>query len=92
VQTRNIELLCAPTNCLPEERREVSEGISLHDSTNESVHQLIDFADGTQMVIMSTYLMHKRIHLETWHFPDDCTYNQIEHCLIDERHFCDEGA
>jgi hypothetical protein len=60
-----------------------------HDSTNENGLRLIDFAAGRQMTIKSTYFMHKRIHLETWHSPDGRTYNQIDHCLIDGRHFSD---
>jgi hypothetical protein len=39
-----------------------------HKSTNENGLRLIDFAAGRQMAIKSTYFMHKRIHLETWHF------------------------
>ena len=62
---------------------------SLHDSTNENGLRLIDFAAGRQMAIKSTYFMHKRIHLETWHSPDGRTCNQIDHCLIDGRHFSD---
>jgi hypothetical protein len=41
------------------------------------------------MAIKSTYFMHKRIHLQTWHSPDGHTFNQIDHCLIDGRHFSD---
>jgi hypothetical protein len=41
------------------------------------------------MVIKRTYFMHKRIHLQTWHFPDEHTFNQIDHCLTDGRHFYD---
>jgi hypothetical protein len=33
--------------------------------------------------------MHKRIHLQTWQSPDRHTVNQIEHCLINGRHFSD---
>jgi hypothetical protein len=62
---------------------------SLHDSTNENGLRLIDFASGRQMAIKSTYFMHKRIHLETWHSPDGRTRNQIDQCLIDGRHFSD---
>jgi hypothetical protein len=33
--------------------------------------------------------MHKRIHLQTWHFRDGHTFYQIDHCVIDRRHFSD---
>ena len=62
---------------------------SVHESTNENGLRLIDFAAGRQMAIKSTYFIHKRIHLETWHSPDGRTRNQIDHCLIDGRHFSD---
>jgi hypothetical protein len=41
------------------------------------------------MAIKSTYFMHKRVHLQTSHSPDGHTFNQIDHCLIDGRHFSD---
>jgi hypothetical protein len=41
------------------------------------------------MAIKSTYFMHTQIHLQTWHSPDGYTFNQIDHCLIDGRHFSD---
>jgi hypothetical protein len=41
------------------------------------------------MTIKSTYFMHKRIQLQTWDSPDGHTFNQIDHCLIDGRHFSD---
>jgi deoxyhypusine synthase len=47
----------------------------------------LDFAAGRQMAIKSTYFMYKRIHLQIWHSPDGHTFNQINHCLIDGRHF-----
>jgi endonuclease/exonuclease/phosphatase family metal-dependent hydrolase len=62
---------------------------SLHESTNENGLSLVDFAAGRQMAIKSTYFMHIRNHLQTWHSPDGHTFNQIDHCLIDRRHFSD---
>jgi hypothetical protein len=62
---------------------------SLHESTNENGLRLADFDAGRQMVIKSTYFMHKQIHLQTWHSPDGHTFNQIDLCLIDGRHFSD---
>jgi hypothetical protein len=62
---------------------------SLHEITNENGLRLVDFAVGWQMAIKSTYFMHKRIHLQTWHSSDGHTFNQIDHCLIDGRHFSD---
>jgi hypothetical protein len=46
-------------------------------------------ASDWSMAIKSSYFMHKRIHLRTWHSPDGHTFNQIDHCLIDGRHFSD---
>jgi hypothetical protein len=62
---------------------------SLHENINENGLRLVDFAAGRQMAIKSTYFMRKRIHLQTWHSPDGHTFNQIDHCLIDGRHFFD---
>jgi endonuclease/exonuclease/phosphatase family metal-dependent hydrolase len=62
---------------------------SLHERTNENGLRLGDFAAGRQMAIKSTYYMHKQIHLQTLHSPDGHTFNQIDHCLIDGRHFSD---
>jgi hypothetical protein len=62
---------------------------SLHESTNENGLRLVEFAAGRQMAIISTYFMHKRIHLQTWSSPDGHTFNQIDHCLIEGRHFID---
>jgi hypothetical protein len=42
-----------------------------------------------EMAIKSMYFVHKRIYLQTWHSPDGHTFNQIDHCLIDGRFFCD---
>jgi hypothetical protein len=62
---------------------------SLHDSTNDNDLRLVDFGVGRQIGIKSTYFMHKRIHLQTWHSPDGHIFNQIDQCLIDGRHFSD---
>jgi hypothetical protein len=62
---------------------------SLHESTNENGLRMVDFAAGRQLSIKSTYFMHKRIHLLTWHSPDGHTFTQIDHCLINGRHFSD---
>jgi hypothetical protein len=62
---------------------------SLHESTNENDLRLVGFAAGRQMAIKSSYFMHKRIHLQTWHSSDGHTFNQIDHCLIDGKHFSD---
>jgi hypothetical protein len=57
---------------------------SLHQNTNEN-----GLSAGKQMAIKSTYLMHKRIPLQTWKSPDGHTFNPIDHCLIKGRHFSD---
>jgi endonuclease/exonuclease/phosphatase family metal-dependent hydrolase len=62
---------------------------SLHESTNENGLRLVDFATFRLMAIKSTYFKHKQIHPQTWHSPDGHTFNQIDHCLIDGRHFSD---
>jgi hypothetical protein len=62
---------------------------SVHERTNENGLRLVDFAVGRQMAIKSTYFMHKRHHLQTWHSPDGHTFNQFDQCLIDGRHFSD---
>jgi hypothetical protein len=63
---------------------------NLHESTNENGLRLVDFGAGRQIAIKSTYFMQKRIHLQTWHSSDGHTFNQIDHCLIDARHFSDD--
>jgi hypothetical protein len=50
----------------------------------ETVHQptigkhSLHIAAGRQMTIKSTYFTHKRIHLQTWHFPHGHTFIQID--------------
>ena len=62
---------------------------SLHEETNENGLRLIDFAAEKGMVIKGTFFQRKRIHQATWESPDGFTKNQIDHCLIDGRHFSD---
>jgi hypothetical protein len=50
---------------------------------------LIDFATEKGMVVKGTFFPHKRIHQATWESPDGVTKNQIDHCLVDGRHFSD---
>jgi hypothetical protein len=38
---------------------------------------------------MRVQMKMERIHLQTWHSPDGHTFNQIDHCLIDAKHFSD---
>jgi hypothetical protein len=65
----------------------IGKAQSLHESTNENGLRLDEFATGRQMANKRTYFIHKRIHLQTWQSPDGHTFNQIDHCLIDARHF-----
>ncbi len=62
---------------------------SLHEETNENGLRLIDFAAQQGMVIKGSFFMHKKIHQATWESPDGNTRNQIDHCLVDGRHFSD---
>jgi hypothetical protein len=57
---------------------------SLHETTNENGFRLINLAVSRQMAIRSTYFMHKRSHLQTWHSTNRRTFNQINHCMIEE--------
>lgn len=60
---------------------------SLHEDSNENGSLVIDFAASRNMVVSSTYFEHKNIHKATWESPDGRTKNQIDHVLIDGRHF-----
>jgi hypothetical protein len=57
---------------------------SLHESTNENDLRLVDFGAGRQMAIKSTYFMHNRIHLQTWH-SHRWTHFQPDRSLFDRR-------
>jgi hypothetical protein len=64
---------------------------SLHENTSENESRLVNFAVSKNMFIGSTKFSHKRIHKTSWKSPDGKTENQIDHLLIDKRHFikCD---
>jgi hypothetical protein len=60
---------------------------SLHKSANENSLRLVDFAAGRQIVIKSTYHMHKRIHLPRWtHFQPDRSL--LDQAVLDQRKTC----
>ncbi|XP_055390543.1 craniofacial development protein 2-like [Condylostylus longicornis] len=59
---------------------------SLQHTTNDNGFRLIDLAASCNMVISSTYFLHRDIHKGTWLAPDGRTTNQIDHILIDTRH------
>ena len=61
----------------------------LHKVTNENGLRLKNFAAAKNMVIKSTYFMHKWIHFETWDSRKGNTRNQIDLLIIDGRHSSD---
>ena len=62
---------------------------SLHPETNENGLRLISFATATNMRVGSSFFMHKNIHKVTWMPPNGGRGTQIDHLLIDARHFSD---
>ena len=56
---------------------------SIHNDSNDNGIRLIDFATSKNLIIRSTFFPHKRHHLVTWKTHE----NQIDHVLIDGRHF-----
>ncbi|XP_055622403.1 craniofacial development protein 2-like [Toxorhynchites rutilus septentrionalis] len=59
---------------------------SAHPLTNENGLRLIDFATSKNMAVRSTFFQHKFVHQYTWRSPNQ-TESQINHVLIDGRHF-----
>jgi endonuclease/exonuclease/phosphatase family metal-dependent hydrolase len=71
----------------------------LHEECNGNGHKLVQFAATTGMIIGETIFTHKNTHKVTWRSPDEVTMNQIDHVLIQEKHFsnlrdvrCRQGA
>lgn len=60
---------------------------SLHDSSNNNGSRTVEFAASHGLVVKSTWFQHKNIHKATWISPDGVTRNQIDHVLIEGRHF-----
>jgi hypothetical protein len=60
---------------------------SLHIESNQNGIRLVNFAAAKGMVVGSTMFPRKGIHKETWVSPDGTTRNQIDHVLVDSRHF-----
>ncbi|XP_039297987.1 uncharacterized protein LOC120354665 [Nilaparvata lugens] len=60
---------------------------SLHAESSDNGVRLINFAASKNLVVGSTMFQRKDIHKATWHSPDGSTNNQIDHLLIDSRHY-----
>jgi len=58
---------------------------SLHQDRNDNGLRTINFATSINLVVKSTMLPHRNIHKYNWTSPDETTYNQIDHILIDKR-------
>ncbi|XP_062707718.1 uncharacterized protein LOC134288053 [Aedes albopictus] len=71
-----------------EEFRPTIGKFSAHQLTNENGLRLIDFAASKNMAIRSTFFQHSLPYRYTWRSPQQ-TESQIDHVLIDGRHFSD---
>ncbi|XP_062714037.1 uncharacterized protein LOC134290845 [Aedes albopictus] len=71
-----------------EEFRPTIGKFSAHQLTNENGLRLIDFAASKNVAIRSTYFQHSLPYRYTWRSPQQ-TESQIDHVLIDGRHFSD---
>ncbi|XP_052903021.1 uncharacterized protein LOC128310418 [Anopheles moucheti] len=61
---------------------------STHQLTNDNRLRLVNFASSKHMTIRSTFFQHAPRFSYTWRSPQQ-TYSQIDHVLIDGRHFSD---
>jgi len=62
---------------------------SLHDTTSDNGHRLLDFVEGRNLVVASTRFPHLNIHKGTWTSSGQTYVNQIDHIAIDARHASD---
>lgn len=62
---------------------------NLHEESNENETKLINFAAAKNMVVVSTCFLHKSIHKQTWISPGHRAANQIDHVIIEAKHFSD---
>lgn len=69
------------------EYRRVTGGHSLHEVSNDNGSRLINLASSLNLAVKSTWFPRKDIHKQTWISPDGTTRNQIDHMLIEGRHF-----
>ena len=69
--------------------RPVIGRFSVHEKTNENGLRLIDFATSKNMAIRSTQFQHSLLGKYTWRSPNGRDETQIDHVLIDGRHFSD---
>ncbi|KAF2886759.1 hypothetical protein ILUMI_19414 [Ignelater luminosus] len=54
---------------LGKENREVADGLTVHEESNDNGEQLCNFAAATDMFKVSTKCKHKNIHKVTWMQP-----------------------
>ncbi|XP_038117204.1 uncharacterized protein LOC119769300 [Culex quinquefasciatus] len=62
---------------------------SLHPRTNDNGLRLVNFAAARGMAICSTFFARKNIRKHTWRHPNGESCTQIDHVLVDGRHFSD---
>lgn len=62
---------------------------SFHPRSNDNGLRLVNFAAARGMAICSTFFARKRIRKHTWRHPSGESVSQIDHVLVDGRHFSD---